>query len=120
MIRTLRLDDEKQRVLGHALELYVRVGLGQFGEIARRLDSIHGSRLSAEQRAEVARLCDEIELVMWGEQKPWRIEEPETSLFTLLAFLIEGEVLGNQSQVRWAQRRCDQRRSHEQVEKRET
>jgi hypothetical protein len=118
-MRTIRLNDEERLVLANALDLYIRVGLGQFTEIAQRLDMIHGMRLETDQRARVAHLCGEIENVLWDDQAPWRLEDTETSLHTLVAFLLDGRLHGNAKQVQWAERRCTQRRLTERIEERE-
>ena len=118
--RVLRLGDDEQRVVGMAVEFYIRLALGQFGEIATRLDLLQGKRLEPEKLERVRQLCEELEEVVWGGGAPWRLDEDETSLYTLIAFGVEARLVGNDKGQRWAQRRIKQRAKFERIDHRET
>jgi hypothetical protein len=118
--RVLRLGDDEQRVVEMALEFYIRLALGQFGEIATRLDLLQGKRLEPDKLERARRLCEELEEVVWGDRAPWRLDDDETSLYTLVAFGVEARLAGNDRGRRWAQRRIKQRAEIERIEHRET
>ncbi len=118
--RTIRLTDDEQRVLELALEFYVRLGLGQFSEIAQRVDLIHGARLTPDQKHNVRQLCNELEDVLWASQAPWQLGDNDTSLHTLVAFGLDARLARNPKGQRWAQRRIKKRAEVEQIDYRET
>jgi hypothetical protein len=103
-----------------SLEFYIRLALGQFGEIATRLDLLQGKRLEPDKVERVRRLCEELEEVVWGDGTPWRLDDDETSLYTLMAFGMEARLVGNDKGRRWAQRRIDERAKFERIDHRES
>jgi hypothetical protein len=119
-VKTLNLNEEEQHVLGMAIELYIRLGLGQMSEIAQRLQLIHGDRLKQERMEHIRRLCNEIEELTLDDGKPWSLLDDETSLYTLIAFGLEARLAGNDRGQRWAQRRIKQRAKFERIDHRET
>ena len=102
------LTEDEWIALEMALEFYIRMGLGQVGEIALRLDLLHGDRLTPEQKERIRELCDEIEAVLWEDAPPWRLEDAETSDYTLTAFLLDARLTGNKKGERWARERLQQ------------
>lgn len=119
MMKSIRLSEDEQKVLELAMECYIRVGLGQFSELARRLDLTHGERLTEEQREEVRELADEMERTALGDV-PWMLGDAETSLYTLLAFRLDARLSGNLAGVFWANKRIKEKvRQGEQVDPRE-
>lgn len=99
-----------------ALELYIRMALGQVSEIAQRLDQIHGERLTPEKMDRVRQLCEEIEDVLWDGAAPWRLEDAQTSAYTLTAFLLDARLSGNKKGERWVRRRLAEREQGDKIE----
>jgi hypothetical protein len=114
---TITLNQSERLVLELALEFYIRMGLGQVGEIARRLDLLHGERLTPAKRDRVRELCDQMEGVLWEDAPPWRLEDAETSNYLLTAFMLDARLAGNEKGERWARERlrgCGRLDSNEQ------
>lgn len=105
MSQTIRLNGDERFALDMTLEFYIRMGLGQVGEIARRLDLLHGERLTPAKRDRIRELCDEMEEVLWEDAAPWRLEDAETSNYLLTAFLLDARLAGNRTGERWARER---------------
>jgi hypothetical protein len=103
--KNLNLTDEQKRALEMMTEFYVRLGLGQFSEIATRLDLLQGGRISPERMERIRQLCEEMEELAWGDGKPWGLEDDQTSVYTLTAFLLEAQMAGNRKNAGWAERR---------------
>lgn len=116
---TLTLTGDERTVLGLAVECYVRLGLGQVSEIARRFDLLHGTRLNPEKVEQVRRLCDEMEDVLWDGEDPWMLEDGQTSLYTLTAFLLDARLNGNKNGERWVKWRIKTHGTGETVDPRE-
>ena len=110
---TLELTADERTVLAMALEFYIRMGLGQTSEIAQRLDLIHGERLTPEKLERIRVLCDDIEDVLWDGEAPWRLEDAETSAYTLTAFLLDARLTGNKKGEGWVRRRLAERKPGE-------
>jgi hypothetical protein len=104
----LELTPEEQTVLQLAMEFYIRMGLGQFSEIAQRLNLLYGDRIGEEKMDEIRRLCEELEDGMWDEAKQWDIKDPETSLYVLTAFLLDSKLTGNAPGVKYANKRIEE------------
>jgi len=104
--KNVNVNDEQKRVLEMAMEFYIRLGLGQFSEIATRLDLLHGKRIDPEKMERIRQLCEEMEELAWGEDgKPWNLKDEETSLYTLNAFLLEAQMAGRIKESKWAKDR---------------
>jgi len=89
-----------------ALEFYIRLGLGQFSEIATRMNLLQGNRLTPEKLNKIYKLCEEMEEILWGdEEKPWDLKDDEISIFTLNAFLLESQIGGSKKSVNWVKNR---------------
>jgi hypothetical protein len=101
----ITLTQDERLALELSLEFYIRMGLGQVGEIARRLDLLHGERLTPAKRDRIRQLCDEMEEVLWGDAAPWRLEDTETSNYLLTAFLLDARLAGNWKGECWARDR---------------
>lgn len=101
----LNLSEDEQKVLGMAMEFYIRMGLGQVSEIAQRLNLIHGDRLTPEKMDRIRQLCDELEDTLWDGEEPWRLEDDKTSLYTLTAFLLDSKISGNLKGQKYAEKR---------------
>lgn len=101
----MSLNDDERLALEMALEFYIRMGLGQVGEIAQRLDLLHGDRLTPDKKERIRELCDEMENVLWEDAAPWRLEDAQTSNYILTAFLLDARLAGNTKGERWARRR---------------
>jgi hypothetical protein len=99
--KTLRLTDEQKHVLDMAIEFYIRLGLGQFSEIATR------------------QLCEEMEDLCWRGERPWNLKDEDTSAFTLTAFEMEARLAGNLKNARWADRRIRERAAKEPLDPQE-
>ena len=110
------LTDDERIALGMALEFYIRMGLGQVGEIAQRLNLLHGDRLTPEKMDRIRELCDEMEDVLWDDAPPWKLEDAETSDYTLTAFLLDARLTGNTKGERWARGRLRDREKLDQQE----
>ena len=102
---TIKLTEDERLALAMALEFYIRMGLGQVGEVARRLDLLHGERLTPAKRERLHELCGEVEDVLWDDAAPWRLEDGETSDYLLTAFLLDAKLAGNKKGERWARGR---------------
>jgi len=101
----VNLTDEQQRVLEMAIEFYIRLGLGQFSEIATRLNLLQGGRIEPEKMERIRQLCEEMEELAWGEGKPWQLKDDETSIYTLTAFLLEAQMAGKTKNVKQLKKR---------------
>lgn len=118
-IKTLRLNEEEQHVLGMALEFYIRLGLGQVSEIAQRLHLIHGDRLKEQRMERIRQLCDEAEELTWNDGRPWSLHDLETSRYTLTAFGLEARMAGNTKNAKWAAKRIREKAAFEPLDRRE-
>jgi hypothetical protein len=104
MNNDIKITVDQRKTLEMALEFYIRLGLGQFSEIATRINLLHGERLDPDKLQRIAEICNELEELVW-EDKPWGIEDKEVSLYTLNAFLLEAQLAENFDSVRWCNRR---------------
>lgn len=105
----LNLNEEQKRVLEMALEFYIRLGLGQFSEIATRLDLLQGERLHPEKREKIHELCEEMEEIV-RDEKPWALNDKEISVYTLTAFLLESMMSGKIKDALWAKKRIKKKK----------
>jgi replicative superfamily II helicase len=103
--KNVNLTDEQKRVLEMATEFYIRLGLGQFSEIATRLNLLHGNRIDPDKMERIRQLCEEMEELTFGDGKPWTLKDDETSIYTLTAFLTEAQMAGNKKNAKWAEER---------------
>ena len=117
-LKTIRLNEDEQRVLELALEFYVRLGLGQFSEIAQRYDLLR-PHLDPERLERLRQLAESMEEVCWHDAEPWHLADESTSLHTLIAFALESRLTGNTKGQRWAQRRIKEKGVFEKIEHRE-
>lgn len=117
-MKTIRLNEEEQHVLGMAIEFYIRLGLGQFSEIAQRLHLIHGDRIKEQRMERIRQLCDEAEELTL-EGRPWSLHDPETSAYTLAAFGLEARMAGNTKNAKWAARRIKEKAVFEPLDRHE-
>lgn len=118
-MKTIRLNEDEQHVLGMALEFYIRLGLGQCGEIAQRLHLIHGDRLKEQRMERIRQLCDEAEELTWDDGRPWSLRDDETSAYTLAAFGLEAKLAGNRKMAKWAYQRIRERMAMERLDPKE-
>lgn len=109
----LDLSADEQKVLGLAMEFYIRMGLGQVSEIAQRLNLIHGDRLPPEKMDRIRQLCEEMEEVLWDGEEPWKLEDDKTSLYTLTAFLLDSKISGNAKGQKYAEKRIAEIKKNE-------
>jgi hypothetical protein len=117
--KMLKLSDGEMRVLEMALEFYIRLGLGQFSEIATRLDRLQGDRLKQERLERIRQLCAEAEELCWDDGRPWSLHDEDTSAYTLTAFGLEAKMAGNAKNARWAARRIRVRAAREPLDPQE-
>jgi hypothetical protein len=117
-LKTIKLSEDEQRVLELALEFYIRLGLGQFSEIAQRYDLLR-PHLDPERLARLRQLAENMEDVCWQDAEPWHLTDEGTSLHTLIAFGLEARLAGNTKGQRWAQRRIKDRAVFEKIDYRE-
>ncbi len=104
--KNVNLTDEQKRVLEMMSEFYIRLGLGQFSEIATRLNLLQGNRIDPEKMDRIRQLCEEMEELAFGESgKPWNLKDDETSIYTLTAFMLEAQMAGNKKNAKWAEER---------------
>lgn len=102
-IKLLALTKPEQVVLDTALEFYIRLGMGQFSEIGTRF------RLLAHDRelvpyGRIAAVMEEMEGSVWAGS-PWRITDRQTGMHTVVAFLLQARLRGDDREQRWAYRR---------------
>jgi hypothetical protein len=102
---TFNISRDEQAALGMAMEFYIRMGLGQVSEIAQRLNLLYGDRLTPEKQSRITQLCEEIEDVLWEDGVPWKLEDEETSIYMLTAFLLECKLNGNFKGAKYAEKR---------------
>ncbi len=117
--RPLNLTDDERRVLEMAIEFYIRLGLGQFSEIATRLHLLQGDRINPQRLERIRQLCGEMEELAWGEGTPWNLKDEDTSAYTLTAFGLEARMAGNNKNARWADRRIRDRAAREPLDPKE-
>jgi hypothetical protein len=118
-MKTIRLTEDEMRVLELALETYIRIGLGQFSEIAQRLHLIHGDRLKEQRMERIRQLCEEAEELTWDDGRPWTLHDPETSRYILTAFGLEARMAGNTKNAKWAARRIREKAAFEPLDRKE-
>lgn len=99
---------EEQNVIKLALEFYIRMGLGQFSEIAQRLNLLYGDKIGDEKLVKINQLCDEMAEVLWGDDEPWQIKDSGTSLYIMTAFLIDAKVNNNTFGIKYALKRIEE------------
>jgi hypothetical protein len=98
---------EQQRVLEMAIEFYIRLGLGQFSQIAQRIDILHGKRIGSDRMDRIRQLCEEMEEYALIDDSPMKLGDERCSIYTLTAFLLESRMACKPKQVRWAQNQID-------------
>lgn len=112
-IRLLVLTKPEQVVLETALEFYVRLGLGQFSEIGTRLSLLtHDRELVPYER--IASVMEDLERSVWGGS-PWRITDRQTGMHTVVAFLLQARLRGNDREQKWAHRRIHAMRRRDSI-----
>lgn len=99
------INEDQRKVLEMAIEFYIRLGLGQFSEIATRIDLLCGKKISPSKMKRIRKLCDKIEDILIGEEKPWSLSDDDISLYTLNAFLIEAQLFDKTKTIKWAEER---------------
>lgn len=103
--KNLTLSDDQIRVLEMSLAFYIRLGLGQFSEIALRLNLLHGDKISPEKMERISQLCEEMQELAWGDEKPWNIMDADASIYTLTAYLLESQMSGRSKVINWVSKR---------------
>ena len=56
----MKIVPEQEVALENALELYIRMGLGQMVELGHRINILHGERLGEEKMKRLYELCAEM------------------------------------------------------------
>ena len=106
MIKDLLLSEREQKVLDEALDLYVRIGLGQLGEVAdviTRLLQRRGVDTSPVTEALVA--LEE----QWQGDRSFALQDPETLPHVICAAGLRAKMEGDTNAWEWACRELHQR-----------
>lgn len=103
--QNITLTEDQEKVLKLAVEFYIRLGLGRFSELFIHLNLLQGNRLGPEKLERIRQLCDEVEDLAFDDNKNWNLEDEETSIYTVIAFLLESQMNGNKKDVTWAKKR---------------
>jgi hypothetical protein len=112
-IKLLVLTRPEQVVLDTALEFYVRLGLGQFSEIGTRFRLLtHDRELVPYER--IASVMEDMERDVWAGS-PWRVNDRRTGMHTVVAFLLQARLRGNDREQRWAYRRIHAMRRRDSI-----
>ncbi len=98
------INDTEQRVLEMALEFYIRLGLGQFSQIAQRLNLLCGRRLGKAKLEQITKMMNKLEEIVWDGQ-PWMLRDDETSVYTVMGACVEGKMNSDTKFVEWAEAR---------------
>lgn len=101
----ITLTEDTKNTLKRAIEFYIRMGLGRFSEIFHQFNILQGDRLGPDKLERIAQLCDEIEELAFEDDKNWKLQDDEISIYTLNAFLLESQMNGNRKDVSWAKKR---------------
>lgn len=111
MHKDLELTDDQERVLEIALDFYIRLGLGQFSEIANRLHLLYGNKLPQNKLEKIKTTLEEIENILWDNEKPWTINDDHISIYTLTAFLTETQLANKKKNAEWTKKRIQELKS---------
>jgi len=104
-MKQLLLSDREAIALDKALELYIRLGLGQIRAVGDAVDELLSKRdidpLSVEDAKNY--LLDAGIALRDGEE--WKLEDEETDSLTIAAFGIQAKLGDNQGAWEWACKR---------------
>lgn len=102
MIENLDLTDKQTVALRLALDFYIRLGLGQFTELATRFDLMYGKNISSSKLAKLRKLCNEMEKVIGGgiDGDEAVYGSKEASAHVLNAWLIEAQMLNDRKLIK--------------------
>jgi hypothetical protein len=99
-MKQLLLSDREATALTRALELYIRVGLGQLSEVGKELADLVKER--TEVSFEVKHHLAEAERELGGN---WKLQDRETDSLTIAAFGIQAKLGENHAAWEWACKR---------------
>ena len=106
-MKQLLLSERETHVLDEMCELYIKIGLGQFGGISKFIET-----LFADRNIDIKPICEafqklEDDLLKNGD---WKLEDQHTSSHAIVAFGIQSNLGENYKGWEWA---CRQLRSKE-------
>jgi hypothetical protein len=106
-MKQLLLSDREAIALDKALELYIRLGLGQLTEVTGALKELHGKRdKDPDNYAEIDYYLGHAQTSLRGfDDEEWKLEDAETDSLTIAAFGIQAKLGDNTSAWEWACKR---------------
>lgn len=106
-MKTLLLSDREAVALDKALELYIRLGLGQVGAVGEVVAELTKNRnVDSSSLAEVDHYLGQAELsVKEYDEGEWKLEDAETDSLTIAAFGIQAKLGENNGAWEWACKR---------------
>lgn len=109
MLHELLLTPTEKKVLESALEFYIRLGLGQVGEIGTRLALLtHRTDVDLKPLQDALTATEE-------KIKPWKLEDAKTSAHTVAAFGIQCRLGDAYQGAEWAAKRLRELKGEEQI-----
>lgn len=101
-MKQLLLSDREAVALNNALDLYIRLGLGQVSAIGPVLERLSEHRKIPPNHYDLItnNLLSEVELTL--RETEWKLEDPETSSLTIAAFGLQAKLGENHAAWEWA------------------
>jgi hypothetical protein len=112
-MKTLLLSEREAVALKAAIEMYIRVGLGQLAEIAVALERLT-ERRETPKLDETRSLLAECERTLY-KSKEWLLQDPETSSLTIAAFGVQAKLDDNVAAWEWTSKRLHETQNDDPV-----
>jgi len=100
-MKQLLLSDREAVALDKALDLYIRLGLGQLSAVGDAVKDLTEKRDVGQDEVKSALFNAEIQMKR-HEADEWKLEDPETSSLTVAAFGIQAKLGDNTGAWEWA------------------